>query len=99
MKDEDWAPFTRFFGLRLAGDAIAEVDREGNPIVDDTFVILLNSHHERVDFVLPATHRGTRWEVVLDTRAGDGRRRHRPLRGGQSYDLEARCLAMLRLAR
>jgi glycogen operon protein len=100
MKDDDWGnPFTRCFGLRLAGDAITEVDRDGNPIVDDTFMILVNSHHEPVDVVLPATHRGVRWDVVLDTRAGDGRRRHRALRGGQTYDLEGRCLAMLRLAR
>jgi isoamylase len=100
MKDDDWGnPFTRCFGLRLAGDAIGEVDRDGNPVVDDTLMILLNSHHEPVEFVLPATHRGVRWDVVLDTRVADGRRRRRALRGGEAYDLEGRCLAMLRVAR
>ena len=98
MTDEDWAnAFTRCFGLRLAGDAIAEVDREGAPVVDDTLMILVNSYHEPIEFVLPETRRGGRWDVVLDTRAADGRRRHRPLRGGEAYDLDARCLAMLRL--
>jgi glycogen operon protein len=100
MTDEDWAnPFTRCFGLRLAGDAIAEVDADGAPIVDDTLMILVNAYHESIGFVLPAHRRGARWDVVLDTRSADGRRRHRPLRGGEPYDLGPRCLAMLRLAR
>jgi len=100
MTDEDWGnAFTRSFGLRLAGDAISEVDAMGNPIVDDTLMILVNAYHEPIDFVLPAHRRGAPWEVVLDTRIANGRRRHRPLRGGESYDLGARCIAMLRLAR
>ena len=100
MTDEDWSNgFTRSFGLRLAGDAIAEVNALGDPIVDDTLMILVNAYHEPIDFVLPAHRRGAPWEVVLDTRAANGRHRHRPLRGGEAYDLGARCLAMLRLAR
>ena len=100
MTDEDWSnAFTRTFGLRLAGDAITEVDRQGARIIDDTFMILVNAYHEPIDFVLPAHRRGARWDVVLDTRTPSGRPRHRPLRGGECYDLAARCLAMLRLAR
>jgi isoamylase len=100
MTDEDWTnPFTRAFALRLAGEAITEIDARGERVVDDTFTILLNAYHEPIDFVLPAHRRGSRWEVVLDTRIASGRRRHRPLRGGDRYELAARCLAMLRLAR
>ena len=62
-------------------------------------MILLNASHEPIDFVLPAHRRGARWEVLLDTRFATGRRRHRPLRGGERYDLGERTLAMLRLAR
>jgi hypothetical protein len=40
-----------------------------------------------------------RWETVLDTRMPRGRCRLRSLRGGESYDLEARSLALLRLSR
>jgi glycogen operon protein len=100
MTDEDWNNgFTRCFGLRLAGDAIAEVDALGHPIVDDTLMILLNAYHEPIDFVLPAHRRGASWDVVLDTRTANGRRRHRALKGGEHYDLAARSLAMLRLGR
>ncbi|MGH7824244.1 MAG: glycogen debranching protein GlgX [Candidatus Binatia bacterium] len=99
MTDEDWNnPSARSLGLRLAGDAIGEVDRRGNRIVDDTLLILLNAHHERMSFVLPAHRRKVRWQVVLDTSRPSmkqGRSRH----GGDAYELEARSLALLRLPR
>jgi isoamylase len=98
MTDEDWGnPFARCLGLRLAGDAVDEVDERGNRIVDDTLLILLNAHHEPIPFVLPAHRARVRWELVLDTREPTGKRRQRPLRGGQTYELEARSLALLRL--
>jgi glycogen operon protein len=100
MADEDWNnPGARSLGLRLAGDAMAEVDARGNRIADDTLLILLNAHHEPLTFVLPAHRAKVRWEVLLDTRESTGVRRHRLLRGGEAYDLEARSLALLRLRR
>ena len=98
MTDEDWKnPLARSVGLRLAGDAIEEFDDRGNRIVDDTFLILLNAHHERLSFVLPTQRSKMRWELVLDTREATGRRRYRLMRGGEPYQLEARSLALLRL--
>jgi glycogen operon protein len=100
MTPEDWAnPLTRGFGLRLAGDAIEEPDEQGERIVDAAFLVLLNAHHETVPFVLPAHHRGVRWEFVLDTTTPSGRGRHRPVKGGQIYKLEGRSLALFRLDR
>jgi hypothetical protein len=59
----------------------------------------VNAYHEPIDCTLPAHRRGAAWETVLDTRTGGGRRRQSPLKGGERYDLDARCLAMLKLAR
>jgi len=96
MTDEDWQnPYARCLGLRLAGDAIEDVDDRGNRIVDDTLLILLNAHYEPIPFVLPAHRRKVRWELVLDTREAVGGRRHRLMRGGELYELEARSLALL----
>jgi len=98
MTDEDWGnPFARCLGLRLAGDAIDEVDDRGDRIIDDTLLILLNAHHEPIPFILPAHRARVRWELVLDTREPTGRRRQPLLRGGQTYALEARSLALLSL--
>jgi glycogen operon protein len=100
MTDEDWENgFARSLGLRLAGDAIEEVDDRGNPIVDDTLLIVLNAHYEPIPFVLPAHRRGVRWELVFDTRDAVNKGRVPLTRGGRTYELEARSLAVFCLPR
>jgi len=98
MTEEDWQnPHTRCLGLRLAGDALEEVDARGDRILDDTFLLLLNAHHEAMPFVLPAHRRGVRWAPVVDTGATGGHSRRRLARGGGSYVLEGRSLALFRM--
>ena len=91
--------FTRCLGLRLAGDAIEEMDWGGQPIVGDTFLLLLNAHHEAVPFIVPAHKARVRWELLLDTRDWDLGPRLPAFRAGETYPLEARSLALLRLRR
>jgi glycogen operon protein len=97
MTEEDWNTSTRCLGLRLAGDAIADVDTTGNRVADDTFLILLNAHHAAIPFVLPAHRRRVRWQLVLDTGSPRFPRRPLVLRGGARYDLGARTLALFRV--
>jgi glycogen operon protein len=100
MTEEDWAnPEVRCFGLRLAGDAIEEVDARGNRLTDDTLLILLNAHHETIPFVLPAHRRKLHWWVILDTSEPVTRREQTQLRGAAPYGLQGRSLALLRLPR
>jgi isoamylase len=100
MTDDEWPDSgSRSLGLRLAGDAIEEVDDLGEPIVGDTFLILLNAHHEPVPFVLPAHAARVLWEPVLDTRDWDGVADRPAQRTGEHYRLEGRSLAVLRLQR
>jgi len=100
MTDEDWAnPEMRCFGLRLAGDAIEEVDGRGNRVVDDTLLFLLNAHHETIPFVLPAHRRKLHWWVILNTSEPITRREQRQLRGAAPYPLKERSLVLLRLPR
>jgi isoamylase len=98
MTEEEWAKgFVRCFGMRLAGDAIEETDGKGHPIVDDTFLVLMNAHHEPLAFVLPAHKRGVRWESMIDTVGDTAPKRGTIFKGGQPYQLEGRALAILRL--
>jgi isoamylase len=98
MTDEDWNNgFARSLGIRLAGDAIEEVDDRGHRIVDDTLLILLNAHYEPLPFILPAHRRGVRWELLVDTRAAAKKGGPLLVRGGRPYELEARSLAVFRL--
>lgn len=99
MTDEDWdGGFVRSLALRLAGDAIEETDEKGRPLMDDTVLILLNAHHEPLNFTLPAHKRGVRWQSVLDTSWNHGHRREViVLKGGEQYALSARTIAVLKL--
>ena len=100
MSEDEWHDgFARCLGLRLAGDAIEEMDEKGRPIVGDTFLLLLNAHHEPVPFVLPAHRARVRWESVLDTREWTVPRRVPTFRAGETYPLDGRSLAVLRLRR
>jgi isoamylase len=99
MTDEDWAlGYVRCLGVRLAGHAIEEKDSKGRPVQDETFLLLLNAHHEPRPFTLPAHKPGVRWQPVLDTASSPGHEKTvRLLKGGLEYDLDARSLALLRL--
>jgi glycogen operon protein len=95
MSDEDWnAGFVRSLGVRLAGDAISDVDEKGEPLVGDTLVLLLNAHHEPIPFVLPAAKEEHLWERVLDTAAPEDPAMR--LEPGQQYALQARSMAVFR---
>jgi len=96
MRGQDWHdPNRRCLALRLAGDAIDEVDQQGRPIVDDTLLILLNAHCEPVEFVLPNHDSGCRWLPLLDTCEKRGRAKPRELQGGATYTVDARSLTLL----
>jgi hypothetical protein len=99
MTDNDWRnEQARSLAVRLAGDAIDEVDERGRRVTDDTLLLLLNAHHRAVSFTLPAHRPGDSWEQLLDTRESFGRRRtRRAARGGGTYRVEARSLALFRL--
>ena len=98
MTDEEWnAESARCLGVRLAGDAIDDVDELGQRITGDTLLILLNAHHEAVPFILPAHKKDTRWGLTLDTAAEKPEKGKRLARGGRTYNLQERSLAVFRL--
>ena len=58
MSDEEWAsPFVRCLGMLLSGDTIDVLDFEGEPIRDNTFLFLINAHHEPLHLSFPARSR------------------------------------------
>ncbi len=68
MDQQDWDhAYARTVMVFLNGDAIPEQDRRGEPIVDDSFLLLLNAHSDALDFTVPPAAYGQSWDVVLDT--------------------------------
>ena len=99
MTEEDWDnPLQACLGLRLAGDAIDEVDRRGNPIKGQTLMIMLNAHHEPHLFQLPAQRAGLEWELLLDTRYVLGKpERSVRVKAHNFYEMEQRSLTVFAL--
>ena len=68
MTEAEWFQSTlRAFGFRLCGEEMDEVDERGEPITDDTLLVLLNAQPDAVRFVLPDAHPGIGWELLVDT--------------------------------
>ena len=72
MSEEDWAsPFVRCIGMLLSGDASDVLNFEGEPVHDDTFLLLINAHYEPIPFVLPGQE-NLEWQSILDTTDPNG---------------------------
>ena len=61
------APWGRSVGFMLNGRTLNTKDHNGNPIMDDSFLVLMNAYHEGVEFKLPPTPCGGHWECVMNT--------------------------------
>jgi isoamylase len=93
MTDEEWRQSdARCLGLYLQGDATNEDDDRGRPVIDDDFIVLLNSHHEAIPFLLPRLGERDAWQVVLDTARANGDALYQ---GAEQFPLQARSLALL----
>jgi isoamylase len=86
MTEEEWnAGWVRCLGMCLSGRTLDDVDRYGEPIVDDSFLFCLNPHHEHIQFYLPPCI-SCKWEVILDTRNPEHTER-REIQSGEPYDM------------
>jgi glycogen operon protein len=99
MTDEEWnTDYVRTLGMMLSGDTMDVRDFHGEPIHDDTFLLLLNAHHEPLKFVLPGQE-DVRWELIVDTRLEDGfLETPKILAAADEHEMEARSFCMLRLS-
>jgi glycogen operon protein len=96
MQDGDWQrDDARSIAVFLNGDAISEPDQRGEPVVDDSFLVLLNSGHEPVDFLLPPQEYGDGWTVVVDTTTATGGAGEEPQAAGSTVQLESRSTLVL----
>jgi isoamylase len=75
MTSKDWdSGFGKSLAVYLNGEGIHEPDERGQRIVDDSFLLMFNAHHEPIDFSLLGAEYAESWQVVLDTASHAGRR-------------------------
>jgi isoamylase len=97
MKVDEWhAGWIRCLGLQLNGKTLDDVNAVGEAITDDSFLILLNPHHEPIQFYMPKARNGEVWELRLDTSRPEEKSELIVLPPGKPYKLIPRCMALFR---
>jgi glycogen operon protein len=68
MSEEHWNnDFAKSLAIFLNGRGLHAVGPKGQNIMDDSFYLIFNAHHEPLDFKLPVSKYGKSWDLVLDT--------------------------------
>jgi isoamylase len=96
MSEDEWRdPSVRCLGMFLSGQGLDETDERGRKISDENFLVLLNAHHEDMEFKLPAFRPCARWSAWMDTSREGGLRPADTHDAGTVYPLQARSLVVL----
>ena len=98
MNDDEWnSPSLRCLGMLLSGDTIDVQTFEGEPIRDHTFLLLINAHHEPLQFVLPGQER-VAWQLLLDTASEKGFcKEPKDFVSGDEVEIQGRATMLLKL--
>jgi isoamylase len=100
MTDEHWqAGFAKSLAVFLNGRALRTPDARGRRVVDRSFCVLFNAHHEPLRFRLPPRRWGPRWRAVLDTREPVLKDDDTAYEAGAEVEVEARSLMVLQQVR
>jgi glycogen operon protein len=96
MTEDEWnSNWIRSIGLMFNGETLNVVDDVmGRPVIDDTFLILINSYHEGVEFTIPKSPHDRGWVSVLDTAEEEDAFKEEPI--ASSRILTGRSLMLLK---
>ncbi len=68
MSDENWnKDFAKSLAVFINGHGIHSTTYKGEPVVDDSFYIIFNAHHDNLTFVIPEEKYGRQWLKIVDT--------------------------------
>ena len=68
LSEQAWnSGWIRTLGMMLNGATLACTDQLGNSITDNSFLLLVNAHHEAVNFQLPPPPQDGIWQTILNT--------------------------------
>ena len=96
MNEEHWGEYyAKSVALFLNGKGIHSVDSEGKKVVDDSFYIIFNAHHESVEYTLPEERFGQKWQMVLNTATEPGDGKSPNYKTGDKIDVDSRSVILL----
>src|SRR4029079_889602 len=96
MRDDEWGGSTPVVGVFLNGEEIASPDARGRQVLDESFLLLFNGHHEDHEFTTPDGGFADAWTVVLDPSRPDLDPGDESLTAGEKLELPNHSLVLLR---
>ena len=97
MDQRDWDDgVAKSIGVYLNGDAIGAVDQRGEPLTDDSFLLLLNACPDPIDFTLPPPTWAVGWAVAVETATGSVAPDWPVLKASEVVTVAGRSLVLLR---
>src|SRR5581483_1383759 len=97
MTEDEWnAGWAKSLAVMFNGQTLDAVNEMGQPVTDDTFLILLNSADNTVVYTLPESVHNKGWQLVLDTS-----NLQEPFKTGTmngSFDVHGRSLVLMKEA-
>jgi isoamylase len=82
VSDQAWnTEWSRAIALLLNGCTLQATDEDGEWIIDDSFLLLVNAADQGVEFNLPGSPRGKPWRQIIDTEHLDDPFAIRPVDG------------------
>jgi glycogen operon protein len=96
MTDVDWTGgVARSLTVFLNGQGLPDVGMRGEPVVDDSFLLMFNAEHHDVEFEVPDGELGGMWLLELDT-ANDLIEKGATVGSGERLTLAPRSVVVLR---
>jgi glycogen operon protein len=97
MSEAHWnQDFAKSMAVFLNGQGIRSVGPKGEQIIDDSFYIVFNAHHEPLNFKLPSRKYGTNWIKVIDTNTSVVSDNSETYNAKESITVESRSIVVLR---
>lgn len=96
MTEEQWnIGFAKAIGIFLNGEAIPTRGKQGERVMDDSFMLLFNAHYEAIEFMIPPGLRQWEWSAIVNTTKPHFVERGKLYRDKLSIPVEERSLVVL----
>jgi isoamylase len=97
MTQRDWKRADgHILGVFLNGEALDEHDERGEPVVDESFLLLFNAHHDHIEWTLPVASFGERWSFEISTAEPEVRAGERVYAARETINVVSRSMVVLR---
>lgn len=95
MTEEHWSKdFAKSLAIYLNGKGIHSCGPKGEPVVDDSFYVIFNAYHEKLEFKLPVLKYAKEWITVLDTSKNSFE--EKSYKPKEVVQLDGRCIVVLK---